>query len=187
MEAARAGQYGEGFAVVAEEEVRSLAAKSASAAKDTDELIGSFIQKVRVGRELANRTAEMFSQVSDSVCESAQKIATVGNASNELSTAIMQISHGIAQASEAVQTNFATAEECVASREKFFRKHHTLMQMAKNYGSKTLRLHSPHEFSVDWLKLPCKNASRRDKRPRGACFSAFAANRPKSVCPAFSK
>ncbi|MDR0946709.1 MAG: methyl-accepting chemotaxis protein [Ruminococcus sp.] len=73
VEAARAGEHGKGFSVVAEE-VRSLAARSAKAAKDTSELIEQTVEKAEDGARMCAQTAIYFDKISDAVKESSEKL-----------------------------------------------------------------------------------------------------------------
>lgn len=137
VEAARAGQYGKGFAVVAEE-VRNLAAKSAQAAKNTTDLIAGSVEKVKVGTQLANQTADALEQIAQSVEQATGLVDEISTASNEQSTAITQVSQGISQVSTVVQTNSATAEECAAASEELSGQADTLKQLIGRFQLKTV-------------------------------------------------
>ncbi len=117
MEAARAGDAGKGFTVVAEE-VRSLAAKSAEAAKNTAALIETAVAKAAEGKKDADSTARSLREIQKSVEDVSSLLHEIDLASTRQANAVAQVTEGIGQISAVVQNNSATAEESAAlSRE----------------------------------------------------------------------
>lgn len=114
VEAARAGDAGKGFAVVADE-VRNLSGKSDEAAKSTSSLIHAAIEAVNNGSKIALATADSMKEVKDMSSQTALLIEQIANASSEQNESIKQITSGVEQISQVIQTNSATAEETAAS------------------------------------------------------------------------
>lgn len=117
VEAARAGNAGKGFSVVADE-VRNLASKSAGAAKNTTSLIENSIRQVENGTRAAKQTAEALRKVTESTKKVSEKVGQISQASNRQSEEVSQITQGINQISSVVQSNSATAEESAAASEE---------------------------------------------------------------------
>jgi len=114
VEAARAGEQGRGFAVVASE-VRTLAQRSAAAAKEIKTLIGDSVGKVDAGTKLVDQAGATMEQVVESIRRVTDIMAEITHASTEQTGGIEQVNAAIGQMDEATQQNAALVEEAAAA------------------------------------------------------------------------
>ena len=116
VEAARAGEHGRGFAVVAGE-VRSLAQKSAEAAKDIKKLIDETVERVNQGSRLATQSGEVLQSITEAIGSVTSKVSEIATASVEQAQGIQQVNASIAQIEQVSQQNAALVEETSAAAE----------------------------------------------------------------------
>lgn len=116
VEAARAGEQGRGFAVVAAE-VRSLAKRSAAAAKEIKVLIKDSVEKVDEGTRLVGESGNTLAGIVSSVKKVSDIIAEIAAASSEQSSGISQVGNAIIQLDEVTQQNAALVEQAAAASE----------------------------------------------------------------------
>ena len=116
VEAARAGEQGRGFAVVASE-VRSLAQRSADAAKEIKALIGASVDRVEAGSRLVADAGKTMSEIVGSVQRVSDIIGEITAASSEQSDGIGQINTAVTQLDQMTQQNSALVEESAAAAE----------------------------------------------------------------------
>jgi methyl-accepting chemotaxis protein-1 (serine sensor receptor) len=114
VEAARAGEQGRGFAVVAGE-VRTLAQRSAEAAREIKTLIGTSVEKVEAGSRLVGDAGTTMVDVVDQVKRVADLIGEISSATSEQTTGIGQVSTAVAQLDQVTQQNAALVEESAAA------------------------------------------------------------------------
>ncbi len=128
VEAARAGEQGRGFAVVAGE-VRSLAQRSAEAAREIKALIGTSVEKVEAGSALVGQAGSTMQDIVDQVKRVADLIGEISSATVEQTSGIGQVSTAVAQLDQVTQQNAALVEESAAAADSLKQQAHQLAEM----------------------------------------------------------
>ncbi|MGS0983213.1 methyl-accepting chemotaxis protein [Burkholderia glumae] len=114
VEAARAGEQGRGFAVVASE-VRSLAQRSASAAKEIKEVISTSVAMIQSGTEQASEVSKTMADVKEAIRRVSNIVGEITAASEQQNQSIHQVSQAVTQMDETTQQNAALVEEAAAA------------------------------------------------------------------------
>ncbi len=127
VEAARAGEQGRGFAVVASE-VRSLAGRSADAAKEIKTLITASVERVAHGTTLVDQAGATMTEVVSSIRRVTDIMGEISAASAEQSAGVAQIGEAVAQMDQATQQNAALVEESAAAAESLKTQAEQLVQ-----------------------------------------------------------
>ena len=183
VEAARAGEQGRGFAVVASE-VRSLAQRSAEAAKEIKGLIGTSVDKVDAGSRLVAEAGQTMSEIVGSVQRVSDIIGEITAASGEQSSGIAQVNTAVNQLDQMTQQNAALVEESAAAAESLKDQAIKLAQVVQVF-----RLGSPANDGVARLTAPEKMPAtpfrtERKSMPSYASKSTPVPGRMASIQPA---
>ncbi len=180
VEAARAGEQGRGFAVVAGE-VRSLAGRSAEAAKEIKALIGTSVEKVGTGTQLVRQAGDTMQEIVQSVRRVADVIGEITAAAGEQSSGIAQVNTSIAKLDQMTQQNAALVEQSAAAAQSLREQADQLAQAVAVFK---LAAHATQTSAAPWLRAAESPRMPLPTRPAPAvkpAVVALPAAKPASV------
>ena len=169
VEAARAGRHGKGFAVVAEE-VRSLAEKSADAAKETARMIEGSIKKSEDGMRIAKHTAKALDEIVNDIGQVANLISDIADASNEQAMGIGQINQAVMQVSEVTKNTSDTSREGIAAGEQLLGEANLLKKLVGQFKlqDNIKSYHEEDEIQSEVFKILDKMSEEKQVISTGA-------------------
>ena len=132
VEAARAGEQGRGFAVVASE-VRSLAGRSADAAKEIKTLITNSVERVERGTALVDKAGETMTEVVSSIKRATDLMGEISASSSEQSAGVAQVGEAVGQMDQSTQQNAALVEEMAAAASSLKSQANELVQAVAQF------------------------------------------------------
>lgn len=132
VEAARSGDAGKGFAVIAQE-VRALAQRSAQAAKEIGGLISTSRTQVDQGVELVARTSEALTQIAEQTDEAGNLVATIAEKAQDQANGLHHISAAVSQIDQLTQQNAAMVEEATAANESLANETRDLVKLISRF------------------------------------------------------
>ncbi|GAB3363878.1 MULTISPECIES: methyl-accepting chemotaxis protein [Giesbergeria] len=168
VEAARAGEQGRGFAVVASE-VRSLAGRSAEAAKEIKALIGNSVDKVEAGGKLVDAAGQTMQNIVREVQRVTDLIAEISASTVEQTSGIGQISAAVAQLDQVTQQNAALVEQSAAAADSL---NHQAQQLVQAVAVFKL---GQQERATQPALAPTRPASRQPTLPRNGTVAGAPA------------
>jgi methyl-accepting chemotaxis protein len=160
VEAARAGEQGRGFAVVATE-VRSLAQRSADAAKEINRLITDSVDRVKTGKDLVDNAGETMGEIVSSVQKVTDIMAEITAASQEQSNGISQVNQAITQMDDVTQQNAALVEESAASAKSMEQQAESLVDMVQVFKLDQNRIDIPSTSRQTGRQEPRQRSQNR--------------------------
>jgi methyl-accepting chemotaxis protein len=191
VEAARAGDQGRGFAVVASE-VRSLAGRSAEAAKEIKTLIGASVERVEQGTALVDQAGTTMSELVDSIKRVTDLMSEISAASNEQAAGVSQVGEAVTQMDQVTQQNAALVEEMAAAASSLKSQSGELLQTVAVFklaeGQQTSSLPKANVRAPASAAKPFQGTERRLVAARPAAPKPAApAPKPAAAKPAAPK
>jgi methyl-accepting chemotaxis protein len=161
VEAARAGEQGRGFAVVASE-VRSLAGRSAEAAKEIKSLINASVERVEHGTALVDQAGATMTEVVSSIRRVTDIMGEISAASSEQSSGVAQVGEAVTQMDQATQQNAALVEQMAAAASSLKTQANDLVQVVSRFkisGDNGIPTYRPPQ--------PTSNQAMSSAKPKG--------------------
>ena len=190
VEAARAGEQGRGFAVVASE-VRSLAGRSAEAAKEIKQLISASVEKVETGSRLVTDAGTTMTDIVQSVQRVTDMIGEITAASSEQSAGVGQVNQAIGNLDQMTQQNAALVEESAAAAQSLREQAEQLAQVVARFkvqgGAAPVAAPPPRRSPAPAAKPVAAPAARPAIKQPAAPAARLGSSTPAPAKPAAAK